>query len=188
MSRRVSESKLRALNRALLTYEKMAAITVVGIIFVVGLLSDRLMMIKVEEFIGIRLAIITPLILVVLHEALGLSSLHTFDGWAKRKSLIKDKWQEISGSPVKLGQIVCGILGLAVLGYIIMRTGNDPGLAVSGSEKSIRAATEQVALCAAPFKGVYVRISFDDDWIVPLLLRLAPMVSSLRLRRRDCSS
>ena len=140
----ISRNPLFALERGLRSYELMTLTTVCGIVLIVGLLADRLMLIKVFEFIGIRLAIITPLILYVVHQALGLNELSPEASWQQRKVQMGLKARRIAASPLLLGQILFGMVVLAIVGVIVLRSGNDPGVGVSSSELSFRALLNRI--------------------------------------------
>ena len=140
----VSRNPLFALERGLRSYELMTLTTACGIVLIVGLLADRLMLVKVFEFVGIRLAIITPLILYVAHQALGLNELPASVSWQQRKTQMQSKAQRIAASPLLLGQVLFGMVVLAIVGVIVLRSGNDPGVGVSSSELSFRALLNQI--------------------------------------------
>ncbi len=139
-----TRNPLHALERGLRSYELMTLTTACGIVLIVGLLADRLMLVKVFEFIGIRLAIITPLILYVVHQSLGLNELAPNASWEQRKARMRAKAQRIAASPLLLGQVLFGIVVLAIVGVIVLRSGNDPGVGVSSSELSFRALLNRI--------------------------------------------
>jgi hypothetical protein len=120
-------------------YFKISASTFAGILLVVGLLADRLFMLKVYEFAGIRVAVFTPILVVALYFMLGLDSLDVDSSWRDRVDVVKSQWQKFVNSPVLIGQAVLGIVGLAIVGIILLRSGNDPGIGVSSTELGFRA-------------------------------------------------
>lgn len=140
----VTQNRLLSLEWCLRSYQLMTLTTVCGIVLIVGLLADRLMLVKVFEFVGIRLAIVTPLLLYVAHEALGFGDLPPDASWAQRKERMRVKSERIAASPLLLGQILFGIVVLAIVGVIVLRSGNDPGVGVSSSELSFRALLNRI--------------------------------------------
>jgi hypothetical protein len=140
----IARARFRALELAFRSYEKMAATTVVGIILVVGLLADRLMLLKVYEFLGIRVAIITPFLLYLLHEGLGFNTLSSDAAWAQRKEAIGRRWRLFAGSPLLMGQVLLGTIALVILGIVVLRSGNDPGVGVTSGELSFRALLNRI--------------------------------------------
>jgi hypothetical protein len=140
----VAQTKFRAMELAFRTFELMAATTIIGIILVVGLLADRLMLIKVYEFLGIRIAIITPLLLYLFHEGLGFNTLDNDASWQERKTAIGRRWRAFATSPLLMGQVLFGTIVLVLLGIVVLRSGNDPGVGVTSSELSFRALLNRI--------------------------------------------
>jgi len=137
-------TKFRALEAAFRTYALMAATTVIGILIEVGLLADRLMLIKVYEFLGIRLAIIAPFLLYLLYEGLGLNTVAHGASWGERAAVVRLRWRHFTASPLLMGQVMFGAVALVILGVVVLRSGNDPGVGVSSSELSFRAMLNRV--------------------------------------------
>jgi hypothetical protein len=129
---------------ALKDYALISGATFIGVLLVVGLLADRLFMIKVYEFLGIRLAVFTPIFLVAVYYGLNFESLPSDAPWADRWALIRKKWNELLTSPLKVGQVVLGVIGLAIIGIILLRSGNDPGIGVSSTELGFRAFLNKI--------------------------------------------
>jgi hypothetical protein len=133
-----------SLLAAIVQFAKISTWTFGGILLVVGLLADRLFMIKVYEFAGIRVAVFTPILMVGLYYVFGLETLGDEAAWQDRRDLFKFQWQKLVASPVLVGQVVLGILGLAIVGVILVRSGNDPGIGVSSTELGFRALLNKV--------------------------------------------
>ncbi len=140
----VETSPFRALEMAFRKYELITLWTIIGVILLVGVLSDLLMILKVFEFVGIRVAIIAPLLLVLLHHGLGLDELDEDATWAERKAMVSSRFRAVASSPVLMGQLFFGLVGLALVGLLVLRSGNDPGIGVSSSERSFRAILNKV--------------------------------------------
>jgi hypothetical protein len=139
-----AKTLFRAFEAAFRQYALMAATTIVGIVLEVGLLTDRLMLIKVYEFLGIRLAIICPFLLYMLYEGLGFNSLAADASWSERSRVAGEKWRAFTASPLLMGQVLFGAIALVLVGLVVLRSGNDPGVGVSSSELSFRAALNRV--------------------------------------------
>jgi hypothetical protein len=132
-------STVGALAGALKLYAVISAATFIGVALVVGLLADRLFMLKVYEFLGIKLAVFTPILLVALYYALGFDLLSDNATWKDRQDCIASQWKKFMSSPLLIGQLILGIVGLAIVGVILLRSGNDPGIGVSSNELWFRA-------------------------------------------------
>ena len=136
-------SKGKVLGRAFGTYIKMTGFTVIGIALVVGLLSGRLFLIKVDEFLGVKLVLVTPVLLVALYYGLGLAALHPDAGWVERRGAAEDCLRALAARPLLLGQVAVGLVALAALAFLVARSGNDPGVGVSGSELTMRSLLDK---------------------------------------------
>jgi len=180
-----------ALGRAFGTYVRMTGVTVIGIVLVIGLLSGRLFLIKVDAFLGVKLVLVTPVLLVAAFHGLGLAALGPGAGWAERRAAVQDCLRTLAARPLLAGQVAVGIVALAALAFLVARSGNDPGVGVSGSELTMRSLLDKylyvrprtkefllghpallLALAAAA-SGRFVR------WTLPLLVIGAIGQSSL---------
>jgi len=172
----------QVLGRAFGAYARMTLMTVTGILLVVGLLSGRLFLIKVDEFLGVKLVLVTPVLLVAAYYGLGLAALGPNVGWAERRGAVLDCVQALAAQPLRVGQVVVGLAALVALALFVARSGNDPGVGVSATELHVRSLldhylyvrprTKEFALghpalllgLAAAASGRFVR------WTLPLLV------------------
>ncbi len=129
---------LRAAQSAFQRYAIAAVWTLLGVLLVIGLLADRIFMLHIDGFQGIRLAIIFPMLLTLAYHGLGLADIPIDADWEARKARMKQRWDEFVYSPLMMGQTLAGLIGLAIVGVVVLRSGNDPGVGVSGSEISFR--------------------------------------------------
>ncbi len=127
------------LGRAAWAYGRMTAATAAGIILVVGLLSGRLFLLKVDEFWGVKLVLIAPVLLVAAFYGLGLDRMGPEDGWGARRAHLARVWAQVWAEPLRVGQTVAGLAALALLVVLALRSGNDPGVGVSPMELKFRA-------------------------------------------------
>ena len=97
-----------ALGRAFGTYVRMTGVTVIGIVLVIGLLSGRLFLIKVDAFLGVKLVLITPVLLVAAFHGLGLAALGHGAGWAERRAAVQDCLRTLAARPLLAGQVAVG--------------------------------------------------------------------------------
>ena len=131
------------LGRAFGTYARMTGVTVIGILLVIGLLSGRLFLIKVDEFLGVKLVLVTPVLLVALYYTLGLAALGPQAGWAERRGAVEDCLRTVAARPLLVGQVALGLVALVALAFLVARSGNDPGVGVSGSELAMRSLLDK---------------------------------------------
>lgn len=123
------------------------AITLIGILYLIGLLSDVRYMYQINQFRGIKLSFLLPLMVVGLY-------------YLKRILLegnLKSSWvklREILNQPVRYSHLVLfGLLGVAGLIYI-GRTGNNPILPVPDIEMQVRALLEDILVYRPRFKEI----------------------------------
>ena len=133
-----------ALEQAYRLFEAMTLWTLAGVALVVGLLADRLFMLKVDEYVGIRLAMVTPLLLTLIYYGFKLNELPEDAPFETRIASAKTEWQRFLSSPLLMGQVVLGLIALAIVAVIVLRSGNDPGVGVSSTELSFRTLLNRI--------------------------------------------
>ncbi|HEX5324796.1 MAG TPA: DUF5693 family protein, partial [Capsulimonadaceae bacterium] len=133
-----------ALEQAFRRFEGMTLWTLAGVAFVVGLLADRLFMLKVDEYVGIRLAMITPLVLTLIYYGFKLNDVSEEASFAERLAKVREEWGLFLASPLLMGQVVLGMIGLVIVVLIVLRSGNDPGVGVSSTELSFRTLLNKI--------------------------------------------
>jgi hypothetical protein len=133
----------QVLTRALEAYVKMTLVTVLGILLVVGLLAGRLFLIKVDQFLGVKMVLVTPVLLVAAYYGLGLAALGQKATWAERKHAVLDCLAALAARPLLVGQMIVGIVALVALALFVARSGNDPGVGVSGTELKVRSLLDK---------------------------------------------
>ena len=94
------------LRRAFTAYLQMTLVTVIGIVLVVGLLAGRLFLLKVDEFLGVKLVLVTPVALVAAYYGLGLGALNPNAGWAERWHTVRCSVLALASRPLLAGQVV----------------------------------------------------------------------------------
>ena len=134
------------LRRAFTAYVQMTGVTAIGIVLVVGLLAGRLFLIKVDEFLGVKLVLVTPVVLVAAYYGLGLAELRPGAGWAERKDAAWGTLRALAARPLLAGQLVVGVAALVALALLVARSGNDPGVGVSGTELKVRSLLDKYLL------------------------------------------
>lgn len=110
---------------------RMSAVTLVGAVSVVGLLWSRVYMVHAEQFAGIKAAHAIPVVLIALLMVVGLPGVLGRDERRRRMASLMD-------TPLKLGMLLTGAVALVVIAFALARTGNDPGVGVSGVELRLR--------------------------------------------------
>lgn len=129
---------LRTLGRFLFA----VAITVAGGMLIVGLLSGRAFMLRIDQFMGVKLAHLAPiLILAILFTgAIAWSS----EAWGLQKRRFVRKLKEIGSDPILMWQAAGVAVALVVVAMMVARSGNEPGVGVSPMELKFRAILDKV--------------------------------------------
>jgi hypothetical protein len=140
-----------ALATALGRFLSACAVTLTGAAMVVGLLSDRLYLLKVEGFMGIKLAHLVPVLLVALVVALDLR-VRRGRGWAATLEAARTQVMGWMNDPVRVWQVVAAAVALGALAVLVMRSGNEGSAAVSGLELKIRALLDRLLYARPRFK------------------------------------
>jgi preprotein translocase subunit SecG len=171
----------QAILKAFVVYCRMTLASVAGVLFVVGLLNGRLFYLKVDSFVGVKLVVIAPLLLVGIFYGLGLAELPLTATWAERLERLRASMRSVMSQKLLLGQVVVGIVALAVLVLIVARSGNDPGVAVSATELKMRALLDKYLLVRPRTKefllghpALLLALIFSvtgryQRWVLPLL-------------------
>jgi hypothetical protein len=125
-------------SRSAATVIYIAAIAAVGAVFIAALLSDKVHMVGIDAFSGVKIALILPLVLVASYFFLRKEDEEKLD---IRTSISKAK--ELLGINIKISHAVIFLLAAACGVLFILRSGNF-GLPVLGPEKYLRAFLENI--------------------------------------------
>ncbi len=118
--------------------------TLTGAILIAGMLGTRPYMIKTQQFVGIKAAHLLPLLVVIFVMAAGLPMMNQPMSavWKKLRANLK----EVVSSPLFIWQALGLMFAVGIIGFALLRTGNDPGIGVSGLELKTRAVLDKVML------------------------------------------
>ncbi|MCS7273489.1 MAG: DUF5693 family protein [Fimbriimonadales bacterium] len=105
--------------------------SLLGALHVVGLLSETPFLIKADQFVGVKVAHVVPLVVV-----LAFYGAYVTGRW--------DFWRVWLARPVLWGQVGLALVMLAALALMLIRTGNEAPTAVPDWELRLRALLESV--------------------------------------------
>lgn len=121
-----------------------AALSAAGGLLVVGLLCNRDFMLHTEQFAGIKLAHALPVLLVALAAVTGLPG----PGESLRAALpaMRRRVGDFLSSPLRVGMVGGAMVALVALAFAVARTGNEPGVGVSGWELRVRSILDALLI------------------------------------------
>lgn len=124
---------------------KASAVTLVGAAMVVGLLGDLRFMVKTDQFIGIKLSQLAPMMIVMF---VLVSGLLTTRGKPLKDRLAdcREQIRIFMDQPILIRFAVFGFIGLVFMAVWMARTGNEPGVGVSELEMRFRAVLERILI------------------------------------------
>lgn len=130
------------LMRALGRLFAAVVIAVAGGVLIVGLLSSRVYMLRIDQFAGIKVAHVVPIFLLALFFAGDVA--WSSDTWDEQKKKLFSSLKNLATNPVLIWQAIGLIVVLAIVGLMVARSGNEAGLNVSTFELKVRAILDRV--------------------------------------------
>ncbi|MCS6829360.1 MAG: DUF5693 family protein [bacterium] len=128
---------------ALAVFAGLTLFSVIGGLHVVALLASLPFMVKANQFAGIKLAHLLPVLAVAWGYALGAVDAASF---AEARQRIRERWEQIVRYPVTVGLAVAVLAALVLLALVLVRTGNEPGVGISDLEMKMRTLLERYLL------------------------------------------
>ena len=113
------------LRERLLSLGLATAVSVAGAVLLVAIGSDRASMLGISPFAGVAATLVVPPALFLFHYALRF---HGPAGW------LRLLWNH----PVRVGDVLVVVIGLAALAIVFIRRGNFPVIGASGAELALR--------------------------------------------------
>ncbi|MCX6346219.1 MAG: DUF5693 family protein [Armatimonadetes bacterium] len=158
----------------------VAVLTVsIGGMLIVGLLSERSFMLRVDQFLGVKLAHLLPVLILAALYAGGIA--WRSGAWADQKALLYKKVKEIAVNPILIGQAVVTLAALVIVGLMVVRSGNDSGVGVSALELKFRSILDKVLFVRPRTKefligypaliaGIAFALKGMRQWAAPLVI------------------
>jgi len=128
---------------ALGAFAGVTLFSLLGGLHVVALLASLPFMVKADQFAGIKLAHLLPVLAVGWGYALETVNATSF---AEARERIRQRWRQIMDYPVTVGLGAAALVALGLLALVLLRTGNEPGVGVSDLEMKMRLLLERYLL------------------------------------------
>jgi hypothetical protein len=134
--------------------------------------------VKITGFSGIKAQQAGAILIIAAVYYLDISSR---GGLAAAVARVKARAQALWNQPMTLGGIVIGLVALVALAFLLARSGNDPGVGVSGLELKFRALLDRVLLVRPRTKeflighpalllGIALAAMRRPKWALPVLI------------------
>ncbi|MEN6372661.1 MAG: DUF5693 family protein [Armatimonadota bacterium] len=120
----------------------VVAISVAGGMMIAGLLAKESFMMRADQFAGVKLAHLLPILIAafVLAAGIGWGSA----SWHEQVEKIKTAFKRLSSQPVLIWHTAIALVLLVMLGLLLARSGNDSGVGVSGIELRFRSILDKI--------------------------------------------
>ncbi len=128
---------------ALGAFAGVTLFSLAGGLHVVALLASLPFMVKADQFAGIKLAHLLPVLVVGWAYMLDTVNATSLAGARQR---LRQRWAQIVGYPVTVGLAAAVLVALVLLALVLVRTGNEPGVGVSDLEMKMRVLLERYLL------------------------------------------
>jgi len=133
-----------ALGRGLLLFAASSGISLVAGLFIIGCLADARFMVKLDQFSGVKISHLVPMLAVLLLQiGWGLGGRGGAEGEPPLTTLLRG-WRVAGQAVVKYWHTALLLVGVAGLGLLLLRSGNESGVGVSGLELQFRAVLDRV--------------------------------------------
>jgi hypothetical protein len=129
------------IGRSLLLLVAASGISLIGGLMIGALLADRMFLVKVDEFSGVKLAFVLPLLATA---AVFVGSALAVDSWPSYRARVRGNFARFLANPLLVGQCALLAVALGAVAFLMMRTANEPAVGVSGLELKLRGLLEHV--------------------------------------------
>lgn len=150
-------------------------VSIAGGLLVAGLLSSRTFMLRVDQFAGIKVAHVVPILLIAASFAGGIAWQR--DTWAVQKKRLVESYRKLLCSPVLMWQATGIIFLLVIVALMVARSGNEAGIGVSTLELRFRTLLDRVLIVRPRTK----------EFLIGYPALIAGIICALRGRRRTAA-
>ncbi len=123
---------------------RISLVTAIGGLLCAGALTAPAYLMKIEQFRGVKFAQLIPLLVVLLiFAARATESYRNTCGSEPHWKALLAGLNEVGSAVVRYWHVLAIVLGLGVVGYMLMRSGNQPSLGASGFELQVRSLLDR---------------------------------------------
>lgn len=150
-----------------------------GGMLIVGLLSERDFMLRIDQFAGVKLAHLLPVLMLAL--LYGMRVVWVKASWSAQKEKFIRTLRDIAANPMLIWQVGLMAVLLIIVGIMVARSGNDAGVGVSPLELKFRAVLDKVLYVRPRTKefligypalilGIAFALKGRRSWAAPLIV------------------
>jgi len=154
-------------------------ISACGGLLVVGLLSERVFMLRLDTFMGVKAAHFLPVAVLAVLYAGGIGWGPAV--WEVQKNTLLKRMREVSSNPILVWQAAGFVVVLVLLALMVARSGNDSGLEVSSFEIRFRSILDKILYVRprtkefligypALFCGIAFALRGYKNWAIPCIV------------------
>ncbi len=128
--------------QAVIRFTGAVMISGAGGLMIAGLLGHRQFMLRIDQFAGVKLAHLVPIMFAAIAIAAGIG--WGPDNWKEQKDRAVSAVRKLAKQPILIWQAGLAVILLIMLAIVLIRSGNDAGAAVSGIELKFRALLDTI--------------------------------------------
>ncbi|MHB1001107.1 MAG: DUF5693 family protein [Armatimonadota bacterium] len=166
------------MRKAALIFIGASAFTLCGAMLIVGLLADRTYAVKMNQFVGVKFAHLLPMLMIGFAMVAGLPIFNK--PFAQVRDEAIGNIRRLIAHPLFVWHVVAVFTAIGIIGFALLRTGNDPGVGVSGLEIQFRSILDKLLVVRprtkeflighpAMFLGIALLLTKRRAWGLPLL-------------------
>lgn len=120
----------------------VVAVAVSGGLMIAGLLARQEFMLRVDQFAGVKLAHILPILIVGAALAAGLG--WGTAAWREQVELVTANIRKLGAQPILIWHSAIAMVMIVMVGMLLARSGNESGVGVSGLELKFRSILDTI--------------------------------------------
>ncbi|MHB1455773.1 MAG: DUF5693 family protein [Armatimonadota bacterium] len=132
----------QVVKKTMLIFIGASVFTLIGAAMIVGLLADQSYVIKLNQYVGIKPSQIFPLMFIGFVMCAGLPIFNK--PYAQVRNEVSANIKNLVSHPLFIWHAIAVIAAMVFIGLAVARSGNDPGVGVSGLEMKFRSLLDSI--------------------------------------------
>ncbi|MHB9035207.1 MAG: DUF5693 family protein [Armatimonadota bacterium] len=150
-----------------------------GGMLIVGLISERDFMLRIDQFMGVKLAHLLPVLIVAT--LYGTRVAWAKGTWRAQRERFTRTLNDVAANPMLIWQVGLFVVMMVLIGIMVTRSGNDSGVGVSSVELKFRSILDKVLYVRPRTKefligypalivGIALALKGRRSWAAPLIV------------------